>query len=240
MIDRRLNYGRHVIRDFIKKSGESSLPEVIVDIGAGKGIDLANAGDIFPDAKLFGLENYKPNVDSLEEKNIQVVDINIENESFPFEDETIDIVIANQIFEHCKEIFWVVSECTRSLKVGGHLVIGVPNLAAAHNRMLLLLGRHPTCIQTDSAHIRGFTQHDMIHFMEACFPGGLRLKKFAGSNYYPFPGVIAKVLASVLSGSATSIFFCFEKLSSYDNQFLSYPIDNRLETNFWLGSKLTA
>ena len=34
----------------------------------------------------------------------------------PFEDETVDILIVNQILEHCKEIFWIFHELTRVLK----------------------------------------------------------------------------------------------------------------------------
>ena len=38
MIDRSLNYGRHIIADFAAKIGHY---ETVLDIGAGKGDDLA-------------------------------------------------------------------------------------------------------------------------------------------------------------------------------------------------------
>ena len=53
-------------------------------------------------------------------------------------------MIANQILEHTKEVFWIWHEIARVLAPQGQLILGVPNLASAHNRLLLLLGRQPT------------------------------------------------------------------------------------------------
>lgn len=63
--------------------------------------------------------------------------LNIERDPLPFADESVDIFMANQVLEHCKEIFWIFSEVSRCLKPGGCFIIGVPNLAALHNRLLL-------------------------------------------------------------------------------------------------------
>jgi predicted SAM-dependent methyltransferase len=78
----------------------------------------------------------------------------IECDRFPFADETVDLVVANQILEHVNEIFWVLHECARVLRLGGILVIGVPNLASFHNRVLLAAGRQPTSLINASAHVR--------------------------------------------------------------------------------------
>lgn len=154
LIDRKLNYGRHIIELFLQKS----LPfDTVLDVAAGKGNDLTNAKKLNKDAKLFGIEYYKPNVLELGKIGINVAQIDIECDNFPFRNESIDIIICNQIIEHVKEIFWIMHEISRILAKGGKLIIGVPNLASFHNRLLLLFGQQSTCIQLFSAHIRGFT-----------------------------------------------------------------------------------
>jgi SAM-dependent methyltransferase len=145
--------------------------------------------------------------------NLNVWTAVIENEILPLKDESINIIIANQILEHTKEIFWIFHEISRVLTVGGKLIIGVPNLASLHNRLLLMLGLQPTAIKINSAHIRGFTKKDFLNFLQSCFPGGYELKAFDGSNFYPFPPVIAKPLARLFPTMTWGIFFVFEKNS---------------------------
>jgi len=161
--------------------------------------------------------------------------LDIERGVFPFANESIDVVVANQILEHTKEIFWIFHEITRVLTVGGKLIIGVPNLASLHNRLLLLIGIQPTSIQNASAHVRGYTKYDLLRFLRNCFPDGYELKGFGGSNFYPFPPIIARPLARIFPNMAWGIFFMFEKQKPYQREFLDFPVTNRLETNFFLG-----
>jgi len=165
-------------------------------------------------------------------KKIAVYQLDIEKERFPLANESVDIIIANQILEHVKEIYWIFHEITRLLRLGGSLIIGVPNLAAFHNRILLFMGRQPT-----PAHIRGYTHHGFLKFLNSCWEGGYVEKDFKGSNFYPFPPLIAKPLASIWPNFAWGIFMLFTKVQSYDDAFLRFPIEQRLETNFYLGNE---
>lgn len=145
MIDRTLNYGRHHIANFLRQA--SASPSLIVDLGAGHGADLATAESVHPSACLAGVESWPPYVEALSAKGITVYSLNIERDPFPFTDKSVDVVIANQVLEHCKEVFWIFSEVSRILKPGGCFIVGVPNLAALHNRFLLALGYQPSpCI----------------------------------------------------------------------------------------------
>ena len=232
MIDRNLNYGRHLINNFTQGVGPSNN---ILDLGAGKGADLDIAAKNHPHAKLHAIEFYEPNIQILKEKGINVLQRNIECDSLPFNNESIDIVLANQVLEHTKELFWIVHEITRVLPVGGNLIIGVPNLASLHNRLLLLLGKQPSPIKNYSAHVRGFTKGDLLSFFENCFPGGYKLIGYGGSNFYPFPASIATPLANMLPSMAWGLFIRLEKQKPYNQSFLEYPIHENLETNFYLG-----
>ena len=195
----------------------------VLDIGAGGGYDLMIYRDVDSAAKLMALEGYEPNIATLESKGVVTFSHNLETDEFPFEDNSIDVVSANQILEHTKEIFWIFHEVTRTLKIGGHFVVAVPNLASLHNRLLLLLGKQPTSVQNDSAHIRGYTKSDMLQFLKIW--GGYEVIDFKGSNFYPFPPILAKPLARIFPNSAWSIFFLLKKTQEYNNEFIQWPIE---------------
>ena len=74
--------------------------------------------------------------------------------------------MANQILEHTKEIFWILDQVSTVLKEGGHFLLGVPNLASLHNRLLLAFGRQPSPIQNNSAHVRGYTKPDVLQLLK--------------------------------------------------------------------------
>lgn len=235
MIDRGLNYGRHLIADFSATALQGLQNPKVLDLGAGSGTDLNLVRQAAPAAELHAIESWLPNIEALKKMNCQAHSLNLELDRFPFANETLDLVLANQVLEHTKEIFWISHEVSRTLKIGGHFLIGVPNLASFHNRGLLMLGRQPTAIQTASAHIRGFTKHDLLKYFGKCFPGGFALTAFGGSNFYPFPPAIAKTLAALWGGGAVSIFLLLKKTSAYHGSFIEYPVKERLETNYYLG-----
>ena len=210
---------------------------VILDVGAGGGGDLLCARSYNPSCELHAIEVYPPYQQTLERSGIIVHPVDIERERFPFPNESVDVVIANQVLEHLKEIFWVFHEATRVLQVGGYFIIGVPNLASLHNRFLLALAKQPTCLQNHSAHVRGYTKSDMLAFLRTCFPDGYRLKRFGGGNFYPFPPFLAKPLAVLLPNMAWGIFLMLQKERSYENEFIRYPATQQLETNFYLGNE---
>lgn len=233
MIDRSLNYGRHVVDKFLSQVDHAN---VVLDLGAGHGDDLILARRRFPSSRLNAVECHPPYQTELKERGVDVFALNIECDRFPFDNATVDLVIANQILEHTKELFWIFHEVSRVLTVGGHFIIGVPNLAALHNRLLLAAGKQPSPIKSNSAHVRGFTKPDVLRFVESGFPGGYCLQGFGGSNFYPFSPGVAKVLAAALPTMAWGIFFLFKKQKAYQTEFVDFPVKNRLETNFYTGA----
>ncbi|EQD67924.1 methyltransferase type 11, partial [mine drainage metagenome] len=115
-----------------------------VDIGAGTGRDLKAVKAAHSEARVIAVEAGAQYANVLKGDVDEVHVLDIERDSLPFADGAVDLVIANQVLEHVKEIFWIFHEVSRSLRVGGSFVIGVPNIASLHNRLLLLLGIHPT------------------------------------------------------------------------------------------------
>jgi len=243
-----LNYGRHIIRkwgkDYILRKAEATDRQYIIsrllDIGCGHGTDLINIKEdvLQHESKksfiinLSGIENYKDYIKECQDQGIKIFPLDIEHDEYPGDDSQYDLVIANQILEHTKEIFWIFEEVTRILKPGGQFIIGVPNLAGLHNRLLLLFGRQPTVQQTMSAHVRGFTKHDLKYFAET--GGYFRLLDFKGSNFYPFGPSVSMPMSRMFPSFAWGIFFLFERTEKIGN-FLKCleNDDNLIETPFY-------
>jgi SAM-dependent methyltransferase len=241
-IDHNETYGMHIMYKFLKKiikyQGRIINNQVIIDIGAGDGRDLFIAKII---SESNNLNNYfvaiETNPDCLKKlHDIVNVVLNADIEkNNKINLGSSNIIIANQILEHTKEIFWIMHQITQSLKIGGHLIIGVPNIVSFHNRILSIIGKHPTQFKSYSAHVRPFSKDDFLKFMEVCFPGGYKLVDFAGSQFYPFSPTISKVLCKLFPNAAFSIFFLFKKVKPYTNEFLDHPVKAKLETPFYLG-----
>lgn len=236
LIDHQETYAPHVIEHFVSTLNNLCTA---VDVGAGFGRDLEIVKRIHPAARTIAVEAGREYAARLIGKVDEVHILNIERDSLPFASESLDLVIANQVLEHTKEVFWIFHEMSRILKVGGHLLIGVPNIASLHNRFLLLFGKQPTQHKLCSAHVRPFSKNDTLKFLQACFPQGYYLAGFKGSQFYPFPPKVARLLAYLLPTAAVSILFLLRKERSYRDEFASYPARACLETNFWRGSFLT-
>jgi SAM-dependent methyltransferase len=232
VVDRQLNYGRAALDRYFARL---SNVRTALDVGVGTGSDLMALKQLFPEAKLYGVDFNDASLDKVSNMGIQPIRSNIERDRLPLADEHVDVVIANQVFEHLKEIFWSLHEICRVLSVGGHVVIGVPNLASLHNRLLLMLGRQPTCIKSVGAHVRGFTKQDFLHFVHTVSGGSLQLKGFAGSNFYPLPGRLTPPFAWAFPTAAVGIFFHFQKVESYQPLFIEHLKSGPFETNFYSG-----
>src|ERR1700744_2389761 len=119
MIDPSPNYGKKIKGRFLQ---ESKPYASVLDIGAGRGVDLLMARTVELRSRLYAIECYGPNIDYLRSIGIETSSIDIEREAMPVPDESFDVIISNQVFEHLKEVFWVLHEASRVLKPGGNLI----------------------------------------------------------------------------------------------------------------------
>jgi SAM-dependent methyltransferase len=105
----------------------------------------------------------------------------------------MDVVIANQVFEHLKNVWLPMSEIHRVTRTHGWLVISVPNLGSLHNRLLMLFGGQPTSIRTFGPHVRGFVAGELVRFVT--YESAWRIERRLGVGFYPLPARIARPLA---------------------------------------------
>jgi len=235
---RHLEYGREIIARWISDAKTTlSYQEAIhiLDLGCGGGDDLENAKNALRDmpVSMHGLDFTDRYCDSLKGRNITLKIVDIESEKIPFDNGFFDIVIGNQILEHTKNIFFIFHEAHRVLKNDGIFIIGVPNLAALHNRILLLLGEQPSCIHVNGPHLRGFTYRELKDFAEC--GGYFSLEQWRGSHVYPFPFTVSVTLARLFPGLSTAIFLFLRKHCA-SGEFLDTLREKKYATNYSLGS----
>jgi 2-polyprenyl-3-methyl-5-hydroxy-6-metoxy-1,4-benzoquinol methylase len=229
-VDNNESYGPQVMARFLRRIAPYGR---VIDVGAGGGRDLGFAKACCASAELIAVEALPSQELRAIASSVHAIDL--ERNCLPAEDESSDVVMANQVLEHTKEIYWIMHEMTRALKVGGHMIIGVPNLVSFHNRFLMLFGQHATQHKLYSAHVRVFSRPDTEKFFEVCWPGGYEVVEFAGSQFYPFPRSIARPLANMFPGAAFSIFWLLRKTKKYTDGFLQHPIKAELQTPFYVG-----
>jgi len=232
-----LNYGREIIQEFILKQRFSVGNSLrILDIGCGGGDDLSTIKNRLKQERIsvdcFGTDFDSENISTCQNQGIQTVSVDLEGERLPFETNYFDITICNQVMEHLKNWIWVLHEQTRITKQEGLIIIGVPNLAALHCRIQLLLGRQPSCIHIDDAHVRGFTASELIQVIQRI--EGLKLLEFQGSNLYGVPPGLAKRLSRRFPTLAVCLFFLIQKTQEKVN-VIHLIKEKKLETNYFVG-----
>jgi len=233
IVDHDETYGRHILDKIVQRI----KVEKCVDIGCGEGGDLSIVRQHHPNAELFGVDFGLWNSDKIKALGVKPVVMNVENNTLPFEDESIDLIIANQVLEHTKEVFWINHEIFRCLKVGGTFFMGVPNVLSLHNRILMLFGHHPTCSKMTSGHIRVFSKRDVSSFYRNIGDSFCKIEQFYGSQFYPFPKTIARFLSKVFPAYAVASFYVIKKIGKYNSEFIEWPEHAQLETNYFIGRR---
>lgn len=113
----------------------------LLDIGCGDGSFSVILKDFAKE--VYGIDIAKTAVETSKKKGIKAVQVDIDEEGFPFENNYFDAVFAGEIIEHLHDTDNILDEIYRVSKPKGLCVITTPNLAAWYNRFLLLLGFQP-------------------------------------------------------------------------------------------------
>jgi SAM-dependent methyltransferase len=162
-----------------------------------------------------GVELVPERADRARERGFDVRTGDLEK-TWPFADESFDIVHANQVIEHVKRLDHFVEETKRVLRPSGRALVCTENLASWHNVAALALGYQPFST-TNVSSVRSLGNRFALHADEA--PGGqswqhvhvltltalrdlfeshgLRVEDAWGTGYHPLPGRAAALLAGL-------------------------------------------
>ena len=133
--------------------------------------------------------------------------VDIEAAVFPAADGDFDLVIWNDDLVTVKNLGPALREARRVLRPGGVFVVAAPNLAALHNRLLLLAGRQPTALDLGNGNrIRGFTARSMTEFLTSDLD--FELLRVTGVGLAP---VSAAILPDPLRGISHSVVWALRK-----------------------------
>jgi GT2 family glycosyltransferase len=150
---------------------ENIKGDIVVDLGCGsrKTINTAIGVDMFEKGTI---------IDTLGSKSVADIVCDIEKQ-LPFEDESIDTIVARHILEHMIDLVYVLTEWERVLKVGGRLIIAVP-----HNYLY-------NSIPVNVEHVHAFTNESIESLL---FLTGFRvIKQIDSGNNISFVTVSEKI-----------------------------------------------
>jgi SAM-dependent methyltransferase len=117
------------------------------------------------------------------------VAVDFEAARFPAPDGHFDLVVWNRELVTVKNAMPLLAEARRILRPGGVLILVVPNLAALHNRLLLLAGRQPSTLHvTDGDHVRGFTSLALTRALSGDL--GFQIREITGVGLAPVSGAV--------------------------------------------------
>ncbi len=139
----------------------------ILELGCTDNSTFLAIKKYFPNAKFYGTEweEWKGKFEKpIELEELHFLDLC--KEKLPYDNNFFDLIIANQVLEHLYEIDNVLEELKRILKKGGHLVAGIPNLAAFHERISILFGYNPSTWHTSNKQVglrNGVSTEGRIH-----------------------------------------------------------------------------
>lgn len=188
-------------------------PECIVlDCGCADGKFTVEVAKKIETKRVFGIEIVEKLANEARERGINVKRADL-NGKFHFEDESVDVVVSNQVIKHFYNTTNFIKEIHRVLRKGGYAVISTGNLASWHNIFALILGwqlfslsniskdrlgvgnpfsllRNQKLSLSSMQHIRVFAYRGLREIFEI---HGFKVEKILGSGYYPLPGFLAKL-----------------------------------------------
>jgi predicted O-methyltransferase YrrM len=116
-------------------------------------------------------------------------EVDLETGRLPAPDDHFDVVVWNRELVTVKNVMPALREVRRIIRPAGYLVLAVPNLAAAHNRLLLLAGRQPTTLHvSDGDHVRGFAIPALTRVLERDL--GFSVENVLGVGIAPVTGTL--------------------------------------------------
>lgn len=127
------------------------------------------------------------------------VQFNVEGDVFPFDDESLDVVIFCEIIEHLlMNPVATLREIARVLKPGGHIIVTTPNVARLANLVYLIEGRSIydpySGFGPYGRHNREYSLHELVQLL--AFVGFDAAETFTADGH-PNPPLDAGRLAAI-------------------------------------------
>ena len=111
----------------------------------------------------------------LRKLDINVIECDIENEKLPLKENSVDLVLLSEVFEHLRiDLIFTMSEIRRVLRPGGYLILSTPNFFEIGKMLRLLIKGKTSNIFEEymklksvghMGHVREYTSRDVEDFL---------------------------------------------------------------------------
>jgi len=194
---------RRVIFSLLEHNRDAKL----LDLGCGDGSFTLMVAERIGTKDIYGIDTVRENVTKAKEKGIVAYPGDL-NEKLPFEDESFDVIHANQIIEHLSNTDLFIRELHRVCRKRGYCIVSTPNLASLHNILYLLFGKQPPTVMLSDRIVNGKEvsqlegpRHRRIFTLtglsELCAYHGFQVVEIRYAGYYPLPVLLARVMCFI-------------------------------------------
>ncbi|MBI5621691.1 class I SAM-dependent methyltransferase [Candidatus Falkowbacteria bacterium] len=145
----------------------------VLDVGCYDGRDSERIMN--NNNEVYGIEIMPAAAAEAERRGIKVSAIDLEKDSWPYQPDFFDGVVAGDIIEHMVDTDRFLTNIHRCLKPGGLLIVATPNLASFGRRLMLLFGRNPFIEVSSQAevnhfppvgHVKYFVKKSLVDLLE--------------------------------------------------------------------------
>jgi ubiquinone/menaquinone biosynthesis C-methylase UbiE len=186
-------------------------PENMLDVGCGAGDNTSRIAAFLgiPTSRVWGID-YNDDCLLASSKKFKTEKIDLETDTLTVQNKSFDLVICNQVLEHLKNYQNVIDDIIRITRQDGYIVVGIPNLAHLINRIYMLFGRQPMCIDLNGPHVRSFTHRSFLDLLQSY--GQTRVIDCTGSTMYPLPFYLARFCAHHFIGLSGYTCYLLQKV----------------------------
>lgn len=198
-------------RDNIRELAAKAPPATLCDLGCDDGAWTMTLASALNCHRLFGIEIMADRATLARANGIETVVADLD-QAFPFQDEQMELVHANQVIEHVANIDHFLSESRRILRPGGTLLISTENGSSWHNVVAAVMGwqifsatnisrlqegtGNPLALHRGRRPIASWTHRTILNFQglrELVELHGLRVTDLRGAGYYPLPAGVGRI-----------------------------------------------
>jgi SAM-dependent methyltransferase len=157
-----LLHSKQIVRDLVIRNGK------VLDVAGGTGKHLKFFDLEAERNRLFLVDFSSEAVAAARLKGIEAQRCDLEREPIPHDDESFDLVLAQEIVEHLADCGHLLRESHRVLKKGGYLYLTTPNLAGLIDRIFLLRGKKPLAMAWDKTHVQIYLFEEIEAQLQEC------------------------------------------------------------------------
>ncbi|MEH2051632.1 class I SAM-dependent methyltransferase [Nostoc sp.] len=197
------NCGNASILQFIDESDRT-----ILDIGCGAGDTGKLIRSIYPETHITGITCSEAEYREAIQKLDYCICIDVERDVLPsFTDKQFDVLSFIHVLEHLVDPIGVIQKLLPYLKIGGKVIIALPNIANWRYRLQIALGKfeYTDGGVMDKTHLHFYTFYSAPHYLIAPI-SQLRLEYHFASGSFPLGRLRNKLMGEKVRQAMDRLF----------------------------------